>query len=34
MVEAKVAEKIGEICSEYPRYGYRRVTAQLAGMGL
>jgi hypothetical protein len=27
--EAKVVEKIGEICAEYPRYGYRRVTAQL-----
>ncbi len=34
MVEAKVAEKIGEICSEYPRYGYRRVTAQLRRDGV
>jgi hypothetical protein len=27
--DAKVVQKIGEICAEYPRYGYRRVTAQL-----
>jgi hypothetical protein len=27
--EAKAVKKIGEICAEYPRYGYRRVTAQL-----
>ncbi|NGX96692.1 MAG: IS3 family transposase [Candidatus Afipia apatlaquensis] len=32
--EAKVVEKIGEICAEYPRYGYRRVTAQLHRDGL
>ena len=34
MGEAKVVEKIGEICAEYPRYGYRRVTAQLRQRGL
>jgi putative transposase len=27
--DAKVVQKMGEICAEYPRYGYRRVTAQL-----
>jgi putative transposase len=27
--DAKVVQKIGEICAEYPRYGYRRVSAQL-----
>jgi len=27
--DARIIEKIGEICIEYPRYGYRRVTAQL-----
>ena len=27
--DARIVEKIGEICVEYPRYGYRRVTAQL-----
>ena len=32
--EAKIVEKIGEICAEYPRYGYRRVTAQLRREGL
>jgi putative transposase len=32
--EAKVVQKIGEICAEYPRYGYRRVTAQLRRDGL
>lgn len=31
---AKVVQKIGEICAEYPRYGYRRVTAQLQRDGL
>lgn len=25
----KVVEKIEEICAEYPRYGYRRIMAQL-----
>jgi putative transposase len=34
MGEAKVVEKIGEICAEYPRYGYRRVAAQLRRNGL
>ena len=34
MGEAKVVEKIGEICAEYPRYGYRRVTAQLRRDGV
>jgi len=32
--EAKVVQKIGKICAEYPRYGYRRVTAQLRRDGL
>lgn len=32
--DAKVVQKIGEICAEYPRYGYRRVTAQLRRDGL
>ena len=32
--DAKVVQKIGEICAEYPRYGYRRVTAQLHRDGL
>jgi hypothetical protein len=32
--EAKAVKKIGEICAEYPRYGYRRVTAQLHRDGL
>ncbi len=32
--DAKVVQKIGEICAEYPRYGYRRVTAQLSRDGL
>ncbi|MBO6720027.1 MAG: IS3 family transposase [Rhizobiaceae bacterium] len=27
--DARIVEKIGEICVEFPRYGYRRVTAQL-----
>ena len=26
---AFLVERIGEICAEFPRYGYRRVTAQL-----
>ncbi len=34
MGEAKVAEKIEKMCSEYPRYGYRRVTAQLRRDGV
>ena len=32
--DAKVVQKIGEICAEYPRYGYRRVVAQLHREGL
>jgi hypothetical protein len=32
--DAKVVQKIGEICAEYPRYGYRRVAAQLHRDGL
>ncbi len=32
--DAKVVQKIGEICAEYPRYDYRRVTAQLSRDGL
>lgn len=32
--EARIVEKIAEICVEYPRYGYRRVTAQLQREGL
>jgi len=27
--DAILVERIGEICAEFPRYGYRRVTAQL-----
>jgi hypothetical protein len=27
--DAQIVEKIAEICVEYPRYGYRRATAQL-----
>jgi HTH-like domain len=32
--DARLIEKIGEICAEYPRYGYRRVTPQLRRDGL
>ena len=32
--EAIIIEKIGEICAELPRYGYRRVTAQLRRDGM
>ena len=32
--EAIIIEKIGEICAEFPRYGYRRVTAQLRRDGM
>lgn len=32
--DAKVVQKLGEICAKYPRYGYRRVTAQLRRDGL
>lgn len=32
--EAMIVEKIGDICAEFPRYGYRRVTAQLRRDGM
>lgn len=32
--DAQITEKIGEICAEYPCYGYRRVTAQLRRDGI
>jgi HTH-like domain len=32
--EARIVEKIADICVEYPRYGYRRVAAQLHREGL
>jgi putative transposase len=31
--EARLVERIREICAEFPRYGYRRVTAQLKAEG-
>ena len=31
--EARLVERIQEICAEFPRYGYRRVTAQLRAEG-
>jgi putative transposase len=31
--EARLVERIGEICAEWPAYGYRRVTAELHGEG-
>lgn len=31
--EARLVARIVEICAEWPRYGYRRVTAQLHGEG-
>jgi putative transposase len=31
--EARLIGRIGEICAEFPRYGYRRVTAQLKAEG-
>jgi putative transposase len=31
--EARLVERIHEICAEFPRYGYRRVTAQLKAEG-
>ena len=31
--DAQIIEKIAAICVEYPRYGYRRVTAQLRREG-
>ena len=32
-VEARLVERIRAICAEFPRYGYRRVTAQLEAEG-
>jgi putative transposase len=32
--EAKLVARIMEVCAEWPRYGYRRVTAQLHNEGL
>ncbi len=32
--EARLVARIAEICAEWPRYGYRRVTAQLHNEGL
>lgn len=34
IVEARLVTRITEICAEWPRYGYRRVTAQLRHEGL
>jgi putative transposase len=31
--EARLVARIREICAEFPRYGYRRVTAQLKAEG-
>ena len=31
--EARLVMRIREICAEFPRYGYRRVTAQLKAEG-
>jgi transposase-like protein len=31
--EARLVLRIGEICADFPRYGYRRVTAQLRAEG-
>jgi putative transposase len=31
--EARLVERIKEICAEWPSYGYRRVTAQLHAEG-
>ncbi len=31
--EARIVERIGEICAEWPAYGYRRITAELHGEG-
>ena len=32
--DATIIERMGEICAEFPCYGYRRVTAQLNREGL
>ena len=34
IAEARLVARITEICAEWPRYGYRRVTAQLRHEGL
>jgi putative transposase len=34
VAEARLVERIKEICAEWPRYGYRRVTAQLRDDGV
>lgn len=31
--EARIVERIGKICAEWPAYGYRRMTADLHGEG-
>ena len=31
--EARLVERIKEICAEWPSYGYRRVTAELCATG-
>lgn len=31
--EARLVERIHEICAEWPAYGYRRVTAELHAEG-
>ena len=31
--EARLVERIKEICAEWPSYGYRRVTAELRATG-
>ena len=31
--KARLVTRIREICAEFPRYGYRRVTAQLKAEG-
>jgi putative transposase len=33
VAEARLVTRIREICAEFPRYGYRRVTAQLKSEG-
>jgi putative transposase len=33
MTEARLVARIHAICAEFPRYGYRRVTAQLQAEG-
>jgi putative transposase len=31
--EARLIERIGEVCAEWPAYGYRRITAELHAEG-